>query len=316
MKKNNIYLQALCLLFMTFGSVSCHEKDKGSHLGNSPVASREKNALPQIPQIITKRSEQMNYLADHYWDRFNFCDTVNIADASVEQSFTEYLTVLTQVPPATSRSAINTLMKKSNWNNKILMRFFSLSEQYLYDPNSPLRNESLYMEILKHVLCNKRLPDAYKIRPRHQYKLACRNAPGSKAENVEFMTASGRKGLLYKIKSPYLLLYFNNPDCGDCKRVCSLLRRSVVISSGLSSGKLKILSIYPDEDLAVWKKENSSIPSSWINVYNPGGMVKKNEIYDLKAIPCLYLLDKNKRVLLKDATFEDVEHFLSTNCIK
>jgi hypothetical protein len=316
MKKNNVYLQALCLLFLTFGSVSCHEKHKNSHPGNSNVASREKNALPQIPQIITKRSEQMNYLADHYWDRFNFRDTVNIADVSVEQSFTEYLTVLTQVPSAISRSAINTLMEKSDWNNKVLMRFFSLSEQYLYDPNSPLRNESLYMEILKHIVSNKRLPDAYKIRPRHQYKLACRNAPGSKAENFEFMTASGSKGLLYKISSPYLLLYFNNPDCGDCKRVCSLLQRSAVIGPGINSGKLKILSIYPDEDLAVWKKENLSIPSSWINAYNPGGVVKENEIYDLKAIPCLYLLDKNKRVLLKDASFEDVEHFLATNSIK
>jgi hypothetical protein len=316
MKKSNIYLQALCLLFLTLGGVSCHVKHKDSYPGNNNVAGREKNVLPQIPQIITKRSEQMNYLADHYWDRFNFCDTVNIADVSVEKSFTEYLTVLSQVPPATSRSAMNTLMEKSDWNNKILIRFFSLSEKYLYDPNSPLRNESLYMETLKHIVSNKRLPDAYKIRPRHQYKLACRNAPGSKAENFEFITASGSKGLLYKIKSPYLLLYFNNPDCGDCKRVCSLLRESAVIGSGLNSDNLKILSIYPDEDLAVWKKENSSIPSSWINVYNPGGVVKKNEIYDLKAIPCLYLIDKNKRVLLKDASFEEVEHFLATICIK
>jgi thiol-disulfide isomerase/thioredoxin len=311
MKKYNVYMPALCLLLLTLGAVSCQKKHKDIHQSNNGKAvSQGKCVLPQVPLIITKRSEQMNYLADHYWDNFNFRDTVNIADVSVEEHFNDYLGILTRVPSSISRCAVNGLMEKSDWNSKVLMRFFSLSEKYLYDPNSPLRNETLYIEFLKHLLENKILPDVYKIRPRHQYEMARRNAPGSKASNFEFRTAAGGKGLLHKIKSPYLLIYFNNPDCGDCKRVCSLLQRSSAIYSGISSGKLKILSVYPDEDLAVWKKENSAIPSSWINAYNPGGIVKKNEIYDLKAIPCLYLLDHNKRVLLKDAVFEEVEHFL------
>jgi len=69
------------------------------------------------------------------------------------------------------------------------------------------------------------------------------------------------------------------------------------------------LSVYPDEDLAIWKQNQSEIPSSWINSYDKG-VIKKQELYDLKAIPTLYLLDKSKMVLLKDVRFEDVEHFL------
>ena len=35
------------------------------------------------------------------------------------------------------------------------------------------------------------------------------------------------------------------------------------------------------------------------------------QVYDLKAMPTLYLLDAEKRVILKDASFEQVEERLS-----
>ena len=313
MMKNSIISRIICFLLLLLVSVACREKSNDIYRKISATAGGEKRKLSQIPLIITDRSEQMNYLADHYWDGFNFNDTISIEAATLEKSFTEYINILAQVPPDISKSAMSRLMRKCDRRTKAFMRFFSLSEKHLFDPNSPLRNESLYIEVLKCAINSRNLPDVYKIRPRHQYKLACCNIPGSKAADFEFETANGRKGSLHKIKSPYLLIYFNNPDCGDCKRVLNLLKESSVINSSINTGKLKILSVYPDEDLAVWKKENSSIPSLWINAFNPGGVVKKDEIYDLKAIPSLYLLDQNKRVILKDAFFEDVEHFIATN---
>ena len=43
------------------------------------------------------------------------------------------------------------------------------------------------------------------------------------------------------------------------------------------------------------------VPSSWINAYDAGARISKEELYDLKAIPSMYLLDRDKRVLAKDA---------------
>ncbi len=313
MNGKNIILLIISFLFLLHLNITCRQNDKDIHRDVAVAAGNEKSKLPQTPLMITERTEKMNYLANHYWDGFDFSDTISIESEMVEKNFTEYINILAQVPLGISKSAISRLMRKCDPKTKVFMRFFSLSEKYLYDPNSPLRNESLYIEVLKCVLNNKNLPEAYKIRPQHQYKLACRNVPGSKAANFEFRTTAGRKGLLYKIKSPYLLIYFNNPDCGDCKRVCALLRESHAINSSIKNGQLKILSVYPDEDITVWKKGSSSIPSLWINSFNPGGVVRKYDIYDLKAIPSLYLLDQDKRVILKDAFFEDVEHFIFTN---
>ena len=49
----------------------------------------------------------------------------------------------------------------------------------------------------------------------------------------------------------------------------------------------------------------------WINSYYNSDSFKYDEIFDLKAIPTLYLLNKEKKVLLKDATFQQIENYLS-----
>ncbi len=50
--------------------------------------------------------------------------------------------------------------------------------------------------------------------------------------------------------------------------------------------------------------------ASWINSYDSTVSLKNDEIYDLKAMPALYLLDKDKKVILKDVTFNQVENYL------
>ena len=39
-------------------------------------------------------------------------------------------------------------------------------------------------------------------------------------------------------------------------------------------------------------------------------VINRHRLYDLKAVPCLYLLDADKRVLLKDVTVEHLELYL------
>lgn len=116
------------------------------------------------------------------------------------------------------------------------------------------------------------------------------------------------KGTLYGIKSEYTLIYFNNPECHDCGRVHGYLVASKVFTTMLQSGRLKLLALYPDEDLGAWTRHKDEYPSSWI----AARYAKKvdREYYHLPAIPSLYLLDINKKVLLKDATVEAVEEYL------
>lgn len=42
-----------------------------------------------------------------------------------------------------------------------------------------------------------------------------------------------------------------------------------------------------------------------------GAKITERQLYDLKAMPTLYLLDKDKRVILKDAPVEQIEQWLT-----
>ena len=67
-------------------------------------------------------------------------------------------------------------------------------------------------------------------------------------------------------------------------------------------GDLKVLVLYPDEDLAAWRDHLKDYPSAWINGYDKGKAITQQRTYDLRAIPAMYLLDAKKRVMAKDCT--------------
>ena len=64
---------------------------------------------------------------------------------------------------------------------------------------------------------------------------------------------------------------------------------------------------------AAW--ERAVFPARWIDGYDAGQRLTREQVYDLKAMPTLYLLDVDKRVILKDASAERIEAWLSESSI-
>ena len=133
----------------------------------------------------------------------------------------------------------------------------------------------------------------------HQFGFA-QNNPGQRANNFSFVKPSGEKSSLHGIKADYTLVFFYNPECEACKVYKSILTSSKVITQQVKSGRLKVLAMYVDMDIALWKRHLSEIPKGWINGRDSKDFLFKNKVYDLHAIPTIYLLDKTKKVILKD----------------
>ena len=88
-----------------------------------------------------------------------------------------------------------------------------------------------------------------------------------------------------------------------------LLSLSPVVNGLLESGRLKLLSVCVEGKTPAW--EQAEFPAGWMDGYDAGQRLTREQVYDLKAMPTLYLLDAEKRVILKDASFEQVEERLS-----
>ena len=149
-----------------------------------------------------------------------------------------------------------------------------------------------------------------KVRPKARLELAQKNRIGTKAINFTYTLASGAQGSLYQLNADYLLLFINNPGCHACTETIEGLKQAPIISQLIKEKKLIVLSIYPDEELDDWRKHLNEFPKEWINGYDKKFTIKEKQLYDLKAIPTLYLLNKEKTVLLKDATTQAIEEYL------
>jgi len=266
--------------------------------------------LPPIPAFIVGSEARISYMGLHFWDDCDFKDPSFVRSREGQAALCDYMDLLSRLLASEGVSDIGNMMEKARADSATCMEVFAGAEKILYDPNSPLRNETLYMEVLRKMLAWNRLDDTTKSRLRFQYRLAQKNRPGNRAINFCYTLGNGRQGELYGLRSEYVLLYINNPGCEDCKRVGRLLEESSAIKTLTARKRLTVLSVYPDEDLAEWKKAQGTMPRSWTVAYDKGAVMKRKDLYDLRAIPTLYLLDKDKRVLLKDARIEDIINYI------
>ena len=74
------------------------------------------------------------------------------------------------------------------------------------------------------------------------------------------------------------------------------------LSQAVADGRLTVLAIYAEEDQERWKSTLSSLPEGWL-FGSDRYVVQEQALYDLKALPSLYLLDADKNVLVKDRPY-------------
>lgn len=296
------------LSFMLIFSACNGQQPKKAETENTKERTFE---MVSVPSVITEPEKRAAYLVTHYWDKFDFTDTTLIHLPEItEQAVSNYIDMMKYVSPATAASSIKDMMNKAAVDSTMFAYFAGLYEKYLYDPNSPMRDESLYIPVLEAVLEAPVFDEVHKVRPAHLLEVALKNRIGEPATDFTYTLADGKKGTLYHVKADYLLLFFYNPDCHACKEITDQLTASPIVNGWIKNNKLKILAVYPDEDLDAWRNHISYMPASWINSYDSTVGLKNDEIYDLKAIPTLYLLDKDKKVILKDVTFNQIENYL------
>lgn len=308
--KTSFFLIAECTLLC----MACNPQTKKSDVENVQADTITAFYYPSIPTLLTDPADRASYLVKHYWDNINFADTNYILRPEVtEQAWANFIDILKLVSPAEANEALEGVIQKTGVQKKSLLYIAGLADKYLYDPNSPFRNEEYYITVLKAFLASPLLNETEKIRPNARYKMALRNRVGTKATDFVFTLASGRKGHLYDIQSEFTVLFINNPGCEACTEMINSLRESPIVTKLYETGHLKVLSLYPDEDIEYWRKHLADFPEKWLNAYDEGMVITRKALYDLKAVPTLYLLNKSKMVVLKDTTPQAIEHYLLNN---
>lgn len=277
-------------------------------------------ALPfpdvQIPAMISGQQEALEYLALNYWNGLTDASRIYPSDsvlvsgvrrADVEQKFADWTAVLEAAGMDVWEKSVSRLYdralkcEQTDTSSNVFETFAELCEKYLYDPNSPMRNEEMYLSFVMKYSGYPGLSDVEKEKYRRQARLCSLNRPGTVAADFRFADKRGQIRNLHGIESEFTLLFFSNPGCNACMDIINVLKGDPVISGLISDGTLAVVNIYIDEDIQAWRSYMPVYPEEWYNGFDPDFVLRNNDIYAVRAIPSLYLLDKEKRVILKDS---------------
>ena len=313
------------LTVILFVTISCGQNQNKSQKQQTQL---KKRPFPSVapPAMIQEESEMLEHMVLHFWDAVTkveagyLCDSHHVAGVSrgdVEQNFANYTYLLDNVPLAMAQKGLARLAglieanESADSTSNVFEQFENIVELYLFDPNSPLRNEDYYTPFAAAMAKSSHLDPSVKDKYDYIAKMSALNAVGTKSADFRFCDIRGRERNLHGIKAEHTLLFFSNPGCETCLEIINVLREDQNINSMVVEGRLAVVNVYIDEDLQAWKEYMPVYPKEWYNGFDPYLIIRGDQIYNVRAIPSLYLLDKDKNVILKDADPDKLFAYIS-----
>ena len=271
---------------------------------------------PAIPDTLRSVEQRAGYLSEHYWDNYNFADTLLLKSKEVtEQGFVNFIDILNRfnldyaskgvahkdiaqkgiarkditqqgiaqkdiTQKDITQKGIACFTRKAFSNAAAKERFENLIEHYFEDQLSPIRNDRVYLIFLEEMKNSPCFNETEKERIAFKIKTTNKNLPGDIAINFKFKDENGKEHQLSDYKDQKVILYFYDPDCENCHDVSAWLKQQTIPAD------IKVLKMIADNHISY--------------------------IYSLKNMPTIFLLDKENKVILKDCTAQELIENIST----
>ena len=251
---------------------------------------------PAIPDTLRSVEQRAGYLSEHYWDNYNFADTLLLKSKEVtEQGFVNFIDILNRfnldyaskgvahkdiAQKDITQKGIACFTRKAFSNAAAKERFENLIEHYFEDQLSPVRNDRVYLIFLEEMKNSPCFDETEKERIAFKIKTTNKNLPGDIAINFKFKDESGKEHQLSDYKDQKVILYFYDPDCENCHEVSAWLKQQTIPAD------IKVIKMIADNHISY--------------------------MYSLKNMPTIFLLDKENKVILKDCTAQELIENIST----
>lgn len=302
MRLQTIFRRNILSVAATLAAIAAFGQDAATTetpVADSLAAVREL-PLPTIPATLRQPRERAGYLLMHFWDAMDFADTATSRDREfMEQNFANFASVFPHADTSAVVAAVGRLMKRAEADKPAYLLLSEIAEKYLYEPDSPLCDDEYHIIFLEELLRSPILDEYEKMRPKYQLDTARRNRKGSVAADFAYVGRDGHERTLHGTEGENILLVFYDPDCGHCMEIMASLRDDAAIRTAVNDGRLTVLAVFADGERESWRRLPDAIPDWWAEALDTTG-VQERELYSFKQLPALYLLDKDKRVLLKE----------------
>ncbi len=285
------------------------------------VSMKEPPVLNLHPETKEDSLKNYQYYKKHYWDGISFMDDRIIRTPFFLPKLEQYFrNVISPVPDSIikesdyflllARSAPEMYKFLLNWltdeyiNPKYMGQdavFVHLFEKYHSKGISKWLNEKQIKAISNR---------AY---------MLMSNLIGQQAADLQMVDSNGVSSSLYNVKADYVVVCFWDPTCGHCR--VQVPRLDSIYKAKWKNENVKIYGVLTEtKDFQQWKEfiiKNKM--NKWVNVYETDAQRKiieeskqasYKQLYDVIQTPTLFLLDKDKKIIAKKLTMEQLDDLL------
>ena len=283
---------------------------------------------PELPANLRKPSQSADSLAayryykEHYWDGVNFWDGRLAYTPFFEEKVDRYFKQLVAPDSDSVIHEIDQMMAfaqiSPEMTRLLLIKFLNryLTQQYMWE-------DAVLVHLYEKYVANKTYPwleeKGRKLVQDRAYSLMA-NILKSPAAEVELPDANGTPRSLYSVVADYTLVVFWDPTCGHCKE--TLPRIDSIYQKKWSKQNIAIYAIAKETegDQKMWTDfVGQNQLTQWTHVYYSKSAEKKridngipgySQLFDVQTFPTLYLLDRDKKIIAKKLTFQQMDEIL------
>ena len=132
------------------------------------------------------------------------------------------------------------------------------------------------------------------------------------AEDFRFVTNRGDTLRLRQLPNDRLtLLVLYDPDCSDCRQLLFALRHSSAVNQRVGEQLLQVLTVDVGQNPRLTRRVQRDLPVTWLKGTLLSNL-SQSRLYDTSAVPMLYLLDADQRVMLADNEMQSLISLLNS----
>jgi len=256
---------------------------------------------PTPPDELTTLRERTNYLVEHFWDR---CDLKGAfsSHAKLAGAFDDYISFMPYAAADTVHQSIAKLIKEVSKTPKNLLVLGEIAENALYGDSAEMVSDEVYLPFAKAVADCKKLSEVDRARFAHHAKVLSQSQAGQIFPDIRLTLADDSEAKVNDYKTPYTLIFINDPDCSDCRIARVLLSTNYDVQRLTESNTLTVISVYPDNPDDLWRGAITDYPKGWVVTASDDVLDR----VDIRVMPTFYFLDPEKRIVAKNIPVENV----------
>jgi thiol-disulfide isomerase/thioredoxin len=249
------------------------------------------------------------FTRDHYFDNMDLKDDRLVRTSFLFQRIDHYVNKLTVQDPDSIKIALDRILKMMDPKGENF-KFYLVHFLNFYAKSKFAGMDAIYVHLVKNYYekglaywtdeetLKKISENATKLEP---------TLIGKIAPNITLQKQDGSKISLNEIQSPYTVMFFWDPECGHCKKASPFV---VEFGKKWKEKGVTIFSICTktgEESSTCWKSAEEKQFSDFINVIDPYLKSRYKTLYDISTTPRIFILDKNKKILMKGIGGEDLD---------